>query len=139
MGYYARDGAYIHDEHDQTTVIREGIPRCSGIREKSENAKYWEEVEKRQREREQAEALATQRRLQENKEMKENLERKSEVLHYLTQQKRENYKKMNFFKKAIATLSGKGYYKTDFWDLARQEVDQMSEKEIDTFYKTNVR
>jgi len=46
---------------------------------------------------------------------------------------------MNFFKKAIATLSGKGYYKTDFWDLARQEVDQMSEKEIDTFYKTNVR
>ena len=102
------------------------------------NAGVERERQRQQRLQEQQE-MEESKRQQEMKQSDEHMKMYIESVKYVCEQKRNNYKKMSLFSRAIATLKGKGYYKTPFWDLAVEEVDKMSKEELADFHRRNVR
>lgn len=97
-------------------------------REKQRQQKIQERYEQEELEKQQS-RLKSEKKAQQH----------SEAVNYLASQKRKDYKNKSWFIRAWLTIRGKGYYKTPFWDLAKAEVDAMSDKELDNFYKENVR
>lgn len=98
-----------------------------------------------EREKQRQQRLQQQREREEWEQKQERIRAEEHIdmhvksIQYLCEQKRNEYKKKSWLSRAVATLSGKGYYKIPFWDLAKQEVEQMSDKELETFYRRNVR
>lgn len=133
MGFYARDGAYIHDEHDQNTNIREGIPRGSGIREKSETEKYWENVKQKQVEREMQEAREISKRKSENARREKEYEAAAIIRH----EELEAYRNQSLFKKMFAKLKGNNPYlrQDELYDQAIEQARAMSDIELDNLIR----
>lgn len=69
------------------------------------------------------------------------IDKKIAVIHYKADEKREALRNRGLLKKAVAAISGKGYWKEvgKVWDQAVAETDTMSDKEIESFYRTHVR
>lgn len=76
---------------------------------------------------------------QERKRSEEHIKMSTDSIRYLCEQKRKAYKNRSLFSRAIATLSGKGYYKIDFWKNAENEVFKMNDEQLEDFYNKHVR
>ena len=131
-----KDYSPLGVEGQQRNALSESFERERKMSEY--NAGVEMERQRQQRLQEQYEREESQRQ-QERNRSNEHREMYIESIKYLCEQKRNEYKKKSWFSKAVASLSGKGYYKTSFWDLAKAEVDKMSDEQLEDFYTKNVR
>ena len=98
-----------------------------------------ERERKRQQRLQEQRDMDEDRRIRERQQMDEHIKMYTKSISHLCEQKRNDYKKRSFLSRAVATISGKGFYKIPFWDLAKAEVDKMSNEQLEDFYRKNVR
>ena len=141
-GYSSADD---YDRKDYSPMGVEGARRDAMAasmerdRRMSEYNAGLEREKERQRKIQQKYEMEEAQKQRERQIESENREMYITAVKYLCQQKRDEYKKKSWFSRAVATLSGKGYYKIPFWDLAQKEVSQMSEEELNDFYNKRVK
>ena len=133
MGYWAKDGSFVHDEHDANINIREGVPRGSGIIEKSETEKHWENVKQKQVEREMQESREIKDRISSN----ERQEKEYDAAAIIKHEELEKYRNQSWFKKMFAKLKGNNPYlrQDELYDQAIEQVRAMSDIELDNLIR----
>ncbi len=160
MGYYARDGAYMHDENDshyrnqygepikttggpdydervrdsegQRNLNRYGEPLRGATSEYHSDIKGTSiDLNKIRAERTKHESQMRQIE-DRNDEITQN---RREAIKIIVQEKREEYERKSWFSKTIAKLRGKSFDKMK-WQIteeARQKVNSMSEDRLERF------
>ena len=121
---------------------REGMRRSEEREYEESRRRQIEENDRRRREKIEAEQAKIEwQRLQFEKSVEESIELREKAVSIIFEQKRANYDKQNFFKKAILKIKGRTFEQMKWKTIteARQRVDKMSNEEVEIFVEANER
>jgi len=134
MGYWAKDGAYMHDEHDANVNVHEGVPRPNGIIEESDSEKYWKKVRQNQMERERLES----QEIEDRKKTNERREREYEVAAIMRREVLEAYRKQSWFKRFVEKRKGNDPYsrQSEIYDEVLEQARTMRDSELNDIIRS---
>ena len=129
MGFWGRDGGYIHDEHDMNRNVRDGVPRPSGIIEESEYDKRRKEERQRQVDREIKMANEIDARKRDDARRDKEYEAASILKHEVF----EAYNKQKWIIRFVAKRKGKDPYsrQSEIYNEALEQARTMSDRALD--------